>query len=101
MVITIYDYRNATKKINLPDKDISEITVIIISGDETGYVKFTDGTKIEFDASDCRWIDYHDGVYIVEGKDIQKWIDFKPSGNRTASYERRDIFDVEDEDEEY
>lgn len=100
MIITIYDYANATKEITLPDKDISEITVIVISGDETGYVEFTDGTKVEFDASDCRFISYYDGIYTVEGEDIQKWINFEPSGNRTVSYERQGIFNTEDEDEE-
>jgi hypothetical protein len=101
MIITIYDYANATKEITLPDKDIAEITVIVLSGDETGCIEFTDGTEIKFDASDCRLTDYYDGIYTVEGEDIQKWIDFEPSGNRAVSYERQSIFDTEDEDEEY
>ena len=94
MIITIYDYRDDTKEITLPDKKIVEIFVSVLSGDETGYVKFVDGTKIKFDASDCRIASYYDGNYTVEGENIKKWIDFKPSGNRTVSYERQDVFDM-------
>ncbi len=100
MIITIYDYADRTKEIALPDKEISEISVIILSGDETGFVKFVDGTKIRFDASDNRITDFYDGIYTLEGENIQKWINFKSSGNRTISYERYGIFDTEEEDEE-
>lgn len=92
MNIKIYDYQNDTKEITLPDKEIAKIFVTILSGDETGFVEFVDGTKIEFDSSDARIVDYYDGMYILEGENIEKWINFEPSGNRTVSYERRDIF---------
>lgn len=100
MIIKIYDYKNDTKEITLPDKKIVEISITILSGDETGFVKFIDGTKIKFDASDYRCASYYDGTYTLEGENIKKWINFEPSGNRTASYERRAIFDVDDEDED-
>lgn len=100
MIIKIYDYKNDTKEITLPDKEIAEISITILSGDETGFVKFVDGTKIRFDASDDRLTDYYDGMYTLEGEDIKKWIDFKSSGDRTVSYERQGVFDTEDEDEE-
>lgn len=100
MIITIYDYRNDVKEVTLPDKEIVKIYISILSGDETGYIRFIDGKKIRFDASDSRIASYYDGGYTVEGEDIKKWIDFKPSDNRTASYERRDIFDIEDDEDE-
>lgn len=100
MIIKIYDYQNDAKEITLPNKKIAEISVTILSGDETGFVKFIDGTKIKFDASDARIASYYDGAYTLEGENIQKWIDFKPSGNRTISYERQGVFDIEGEDEE-
>lgn len=93
--IVIYDYDNKEKEIALPDKEITEIFVSVLSGDETGYVKFEDGTDVHFDASDCRFMDFNDGYYSVEGENIQKWLDFKPSGTRTASYERRDFIEGE------
>lgn len=99
MNITIYDYANKTKQIALPDKEISEIVVVVLSGDETGYVKFTDGTKVKFDASDDRFTSYYDGAYTVEGENIRKWIDFKSSGYHTISYGRQRVFDTEDEND--
>lgn len=101
MILKIYDYDNAVKEITVPDKEIREIVVHVLSGDETGFVEFTDGEKVYFDASDCRLHGFDDGLYIVHGKAIQKWINFQPSGDRTVSYERMDAFfdnEVEDED---
>lgn len=92
MIITIYDYKNAKKEITIPDKEIAEIFVIVVSGDETGYVKFADGEQISFDASDTRVEDYYDGCYCVKDENIQEWINFTPSGNRAFSYERQDYF---------
>ena len=100
MIIAIYDYRDRVKAITLPDKEISEIFVTVLSGDETGYIRFVDGTKLRFDAADDRFESYYDGDYIVEGEDIKRWIDFKPSGNRTVSYERLSIFNTKEEDED-
>lgn len=55
MIIKIYDYENKPTEIVIPDdKEISAIFVVVLSGDETGIVMFTDGTSIRFDASDCR-----------------------------------------------
>ena len=65
MKITIYDYNNKQKILNIPDKAIKEIQVDVQSGDETGTIIFKDGEKINFDASESRFISYHDGSYIV------------------------------------
>lgn len=93
MIITIYDYDNKETKITLPDKNIKEIYVHVLSGDETGYVRFEDDSRIDFDASDCRIVGYDDGKYFVTGKDIQKWINFKPPHYGTNSYRRQSLFD--------
>lgn len=89
-IMKIYDYANNEVDVELPDKEIGEIYVQVISGDETGIVNFTDGTHIYFDASESRMIGYDDGFYIVEGDMINKWLAWKPSDKRTASYERQD-----------
>lgn len=94
MFMTIYDYANCEQKIVLPNKKIVEIDVLVVTGDETGFVRFEDGTKINFDASHSRITDFIDGRYTVEGEDIEKWLNFKPSGKRiTISYERQEAFD--------
>lgn len=91
MTITIYDYANREIKVELPDKEILRICVTVLSGDETGWVEFADGSRINFDASDCRISSYYDGTYIVEGDNIEKWLNFVPSES-TASYERQENF---------
>lgn len=96
MVIKVYDYDDRPLEIELPDKEIDFIHVTVLSGDETGYVVFTDKTRVEFDASDCRLMGYYDGSYLVTGDDIDKWIKFEPSGERTISYERQEKFELED-----
>lgn len=99
MTIKIYDYDNKVSEISIPDdKQIAEIMVHILSGDETGVIRFTDGSRLLFDASDNRLCGYEDGVYFVEGENIQKWIDFDvKSCSETISYARQGMFyDLED-----
>ena len=55
MKVKIYDYDDKIKEIKIPeDKQIKSIYVRICSGDETGYINFTDNTSIMFDASCTR-----------------------------------------------
>ena len=82
MIMKIYDYDNKITEIELPDdKQIEAIFVSIVSGDETGFVYFTDDSSIKFDASDCRSFGYDDGSYIVGGDNIQKWLCWEPNGD--------------------
>lgn len=91
--ITVYDYADREFPVEIPDKKIESIFVRVLTGDETGFIDFVDGTSLMFDASDCRVEDFYDGSYIVEGEDIEKWLTYKPSGERTCSYERQELFD--------
>lgn len=89
--ITIYDYDNKPKIIQLPDKDIRLIHVTILSGDETGYVQFDDNTIFDFDASDCRIQSYYDGSYTVTENDmLERWLDWDPQGKKHLSYSRNE-----------
>lgn len=99
MIIKIYDYNNHSSKILIPeDKSIHQITVVILSGDETGRIDFTDGSSMSFDASNTRVISYYDGGYFVRGENIQKWIDFDVKNcKRTISYARQEQFDLEED----
>ena len=49
MELRIYDYKNRPVDIELPDKPIRSIFVLILSGDETGRVEFEDGETFSFD----------------------------------------------------
>lgn len=92
MNMRIYDYNNRVTEIELPDnKQIKAIVVQILSGDETGFVRFTDGSNIGFDASNCRCICFNDGCYMVDGEDIVKWLNWDPCGFN-YSYARYDAF---------
>lgn len=94
----IYDYANRPTKIELPDKAVESIAVTILSGDETGTVRFEDGTCLPFDASDRRIHDFFDGGYIIKGGMIERWLNFVPRKNRTASYQRQEwAFDLMEE----
>lgn len=99
MVITVYDWNNKPKFIDVPAKSIDDIISIdihILSGDETGSINLKDGTTILFDASDDRCMTYYDGDYTLsDPEDIKKWIEFKLGDSRTISYIRRDQFDTD------
>ena len=99
MIITVYDWSNEPKFIDVPAKsidDIASIYICVLSGDETGYINLKDGTSIDFDASDDRCMTYYDGDYMVsDPEDIKKWIEFKPDDSHTISYTRRNQFDAD------
>ena len=98
MIISVYDYLDNEKKITLPDKEIAYIYVSVRSGDETGWVQFTDGERVMFDASDDRHYDFFDGEYWLMGEDIKKWLDFVSGAEcGTVSYERLSVFTQEDD----
>ena len=96
MKIKIYDYDDKVKEIEIPDdKQIESINVRIYSGDETGFINFTDDTSIIFDASDNRCMSFDDGFYIVEGDDIQKWLNWTSTHGEYLlpySYMRQMVF---------
>lgn len=99
MVITVYDWDNKPKFIDVPVEsidDIASIDICVISGDKTGSINLKDGTIIPFDASDDRVITYYDGEYTLsDPEDIEKWIEFKPDDSRTISYLRRNQFNID------
>lgn len=100
MIIKIYDYDDRAIEVTIPDdKAISEIFVNILSGDETGYICFTDGSKKSFDAAPMsRMQSFFDGSYVVSGENIQKWINFDVAEcKRTISYARKEAFEDEEE----
>jgi hypothetical protein len=80
MKMRIYDYDDKIKEVEIPDdKHIKAIHVTIWSGDETGFMVFTEGGYVDFDASDNRYASYYDGQYIVDGDNIQKWLNWIPA----------------------
>lgn len=96
MIITVYDWSNEPKFIDVPAEsidDIASIDICVLSGDETGSINLKDGTTILFDASDDRCMTHYDGNYTVsDPEDIKKWVEFKPDDSRTISYIRRNQF---------
>lgn len=98
MTITIYDYDDNAKKIEIPAKSISDIKLLFVSvksGDETGaFILKNDENIYYFDAcAGGRMIGYDDGWYLLHTKkQIKKWLDYEPTGNETASYERQRMF---------
>lgn len=93
MNIKIYDYDNNVRMVEVPDgKEIESIDVTVLSGDETGYIFFTDGSRKRFDASNCRMMGFDDGSYSVPSKKVNEWINWKPRGF-TNSYARQRDFE--------
>lgn len=95
--IKVYDYANHAVDIDIPNKVITSIDIVVISGDEAGMIYFADGTSMSFDSSTNRLQDYLDRRYRVVGKQIEKWINFIPTPGLTVSYERASVFANDDE----
>lgn len=88
-VLTIYDFRNNTKSIPLPDTPIESIEVKVLLGDETGIVRFIDGTVLDFDASNTRYYDFCDAQYTVDKSKVQRFLEWVcPKTPTTFAYAR-------------
>ena len=94
MKFKIYDYKNKSVEVEISDKPINYIHVVVLSGDEAGIVYFKDGTTQSFDASDCRSTSCFEGEYDVLGKVVDEWIstDSRLSKRETKSYQRASIW---------
>ena len=80
MKIKIFDYKGASKVVDLGEKEILLITVKEITGDEVLVVRYKDGTRKEFDSSDSRLMHFDDGEYDIFGDDnITKFLEERKS----------------------
>lgn len=95
MYIAAYQYDNKITLIEMPDMPISKIKVIVVSGDETGIVVFSNGDEIRFDAGIARDMNFVDGGYVVSGDEINEWLNFIPDRNKfeAFSYQRLNRFE--------
>ncbi len=101
MDMIVYDCFNRCVTVELPDKPIAFIDILVLSGNETGRVVFCDGTFIVFDSSNSRTIAIPDAFYTVSGENISKFINFKPSGKEFEdAWERMDLFLKDSDDDE-
>ena len=104
MEISLYDYEDTKKVINIPKLELDNVNyikVIVLSGDETISIKLKNKlpaamdpdyliTGFEFDSSDDRRASFIDGGYILKSKEaIERWLNFIPKNTYdTISYER-------------
>lgn len=95
MYITAYQYDNKITLVEIPDLPISEIKVIVVSGDEAGIVVFSNGDEINFDSGISRFMNFVDGGYVVSGDEINEWLNFIPDRNEfeAFSYQRLNRFE--------
>lgn len=111
MTITVYDWKNAPKFVDIPVENIDEIASIyvhVISGDETGLVYLKSGNDIWFDASNNRHTDWSDGAYEIDTSEgIKTWMEFKFDDDidRAYSYQRQESYSASEvsvpDDEEW
>lgn len=89
MTFKITDFKN-NKKVIITNKPITNIHVLILSGDEVITINYEDGTFEKVDSCDIgRLIPYYDGQYTVSKQLLQQWIALE----ELSSYERQNKFD--------
>lgn len=74
MKFKIFDYAGREVIVDAGDKEIRQIRVEEITGDEVIEIEYTDGSVEEFDGGICRLTDFRDGSYRVSGNDLKKWL---------------------------
>lgn len=70
--IRLLDYANRPKEITIRDfENVKEFVFQILSGDGVLTVIYNDGRREVFDSSElCRFVDFNDGLWCIEPKDI-------------------------------
>lgn len=93
MKMIIYDYLSRPVELDLEDKPIKFLSVLILSGDEVVDVIYEDGVILSFDAGESRLLSCYEGrYYLTTPEQIERFLNFKPSGKAPASDERMDMF---------
>lgn len=90
--VDIYDWANVKRTVVIPDKPLAEIQINIISGDEVVKFIYEDGMIRTCDASRTRNYSDFQYSYHVEGKNIEKWMNFVPGSKKNIVYQRYDVF---------
>ena len=71
MKIRLLDYENKISFVDVGDiKEIGSMYIEVLSGDEVLYVIYKDYTVKEFDSSDTRCEDSHEGGYSIYNEQI-------------------------------
>jgi hypothetical protein len=108
----VYDCYDRETKIPTLGSEIKEVFVVIVSGDETGIVRFKDGTMNRFDAYNdaeefrgFRTMSFYDGCYIVHNHQLEEWQKCGEENTEDIVRKRRNLFRPrgwweEDEEEE-
>ena len=74
MKFKIFDYAGREVIVDAGDKEIRQIRVEEVTGDEVIEIEYVDGSIEEFDSGICRLTDFRDGAYRVAGDDLKKWL---------------------------
>ena len=74
MKFNIYNNECVPTKVNIGDKEILFINVIIINGDEIIRVYYKDQTTETYDSGRMRFHNLYDYSYILLPEDIEEWI---------------------------
>lgn len=74
MKFKIFDYAGREVIVDAGDKEIRQIRVEEITGDEVIEIEYIDTSIKEFDSGTCRLSDFRDGAYRVSGDDLKEWL---------------------------
>ena len=97
MIFDIYDYKGKATKVDTNNKEVKQLLVQVLSGDEVVTVDYSDGTNETYDSSNNRFINRFDSSYSVTLEDLQEWIAYgvsrANSNSENLSYKRMYEFD--------
>ena len=97
MIFNIYDFNDRATKVDTNNKEVRQLLVQVLSGDEVVTVDYSDCTNETYDSSNNRFINRFDGSYSVTLEDLQEWIAYGVSrvnsNSENLSYKRMYEFD--------
>lgn len=69
--VRLFDYKDTPMEITIKDfENVKEFVFEILSGDGILKVIYNDNHRETFDSSDCRLMNFNDGLWVISPKDI-------------------------------
>lgn len=87
--MTIYNRDGKSVNMQVPEKPINYILVLVLDGDEAAVVFFGDLSSVYLDEKPDRKVGQFNTSYIVNKDVLDAWMSYKPVSTENAAFERK------------
>lgn len=87
--MVIYNHEGKSTNMQIPEKPINYVLVLVLDGDEAAVVFFNDLKSVYLDNAPNRTVGQFNTSYIVNKDVLDAWMSYKPKSSENAAFERK------------